>query len=1846
MTAHKSTYRCQYRDSPNDLICNHVASMECIDHGCAAKLCRKHFQAYRKQAKEQPSKVMHVHFDQYEDIPVDSSTGTTSNTTVSNQDNNDNRREEAVQYDNDILSDNDEDGYCTANIDLFKEQNNEDFIVDPVVDGEDDNTTTSSNESMSIDNSSLSDHDEDIPMTTAGKKGADLTLKAKERNDTIHLMVVINAEGGCLIRRGKVLQHTLKEKGFLQRILATHGESIPLLFPEAMMFPSIFWLQLPGDLAPMGSLPSSLWTDEKRASKFNFAGVVSHIQSRVKNNQLLCSTDPRFLTLCNDIQSNIRLRGKNSNLVLRRGYETLYGENSEIKITDNYEMRCNQYACDVVDSRRSVNAMATIGRYYRFGIFHTTTLNQQSHPGPKEITAFLKYEENRIRFNEYPEDPEKADEYCEALHQAAAIHIYRSYIKVVEDMIDWIVNSEEAPLTEIQSYFIVRENQEETLKVCGIFPHFHMCFCLKANIHDPTVLHEVRQKIRCSQETLLDKNDIRYLLLNGIIENIGGNDGAMEIKGLAGTILVHICEAARHRCEITGRDGKKYCKNVHYGIQNPNLHEYGYNEFPVKFYNEEAKQLFLRLHFIEQNEADGSITAIDNRLRSGIHVYPTNRMQHFQPVANLLFAIFQSSMNTRICDHSMSQRYLCNYCGRVDKRAYSHISPNQKTGSPEVEIEVIANTKITSNRIADEKRLKAEAKSKGKIKGSIIGLTQVFGHLLQSKEVYCSETFVSIPSVPLEDRCGVKRSPTLEFDNAADTENFVYHGNAVGMEDVAAMPDSVNGRKRLNLPPWRQFTSSEETILRDQLCAAVSIDNLTWYSIRPPELRFIENSRDYIQCFFWKKMTKKITHIPGTVKKTRTEFELNHCLFSECPWIDGIERQIYIRRAGLNDIIRKYQYQMPIEMKKILCRLNYEIHSVLHDDYDLELDPDLLGFDKTKFLHKDDEFTKKLPLCVISPIKPTRSNKFLIHVILSMGIFSNEVDLWSEGTSIADIFYNAKLIPNQPSDQSPPTQADVDLVLFKYIDEQLLHLPVAMFTIHRYALDAQYILRKAIMTNSIPDMGIPGYLYTTLYRSAEIECEEYLASLKKSIVEKLIHILPHNEESNPTVEDFLTATKAQPLDWNPVFIQLDEQSDQSFHEQKAIFNLLRTKIDSYINNGTCISKRGTILHGPPGAGKTFIQSMAILYAISQGLCSITTSLAARRSHQLGGKHIAEIFHIINKSKSQGAGGRSFDTTSHNTDDTLGRIYRHPLTLNLLHTLEVIGLDEGGLETSEFMSTLDMIVRTIRSSPDYLGSMLMMITLDINQTAPIDRSKHPILSSPNIITSFDIVDFQGFVRCRGDIPQQQLIRLFQKGTIDQHWTPQDVETFSNIIKNNCNFVKDWKDKSITMDTICTFGKHQAVNMSEKLFIERHITNSKIPMVTAKATDEQSIRSPLDNAWYPPSSRTIKKLSHDCKMQETIYLYENAIVEMTFNNGKNWDQGQIAIVRHIPSQNEIDDWSSLTIFLGGENENVPPSNYQTLTDEQLIELGWKRHMVHKHTSETVTVSAELIGRRTQYPLRSRDACTIHKIIGDTLFKGATQISADRNSPYYIWERGLVVVLLTRFRSLKDLTFVGNEEEVVKVLLETLNKPTEYYEFCKKILDNVAIRFPLEDTLNEHDHTAEFGTTSSSHNQDTVSIQRSQHTPPTITLTLYPFRPIDYPLPSKRATPTGFVYLLMSLIDRNCIYIGQTENLKKRFQQHNTGKLKNIADPSLKPWTLLLFYTGFLNPRERKHFEQQWIYKRNWQRKNYGESHLTLSSIIDIGNSLCIEHNNEPTTDNQIICHKCFLDDIVSEESTGAE
>ena len=82
---------------------------------------------------------------------------------------------------------------------------------------------------------------EDFPTTVSG----DVEYKVIEDIPKGHYVsghVIMNQCGSLLNRNDKEITGYRSQKSFLQRIASiSHGESIPLLYPEAMMFPSIFW---------------------------------------------------------------------------------------------------------------------------------------------------------------------------------------------------------------------------------------------------------------------------------------------------------------------------------------------------------------------------------------------------------------------------------------------------------------------------------------------------------------------------------------------------------------------------------------------------------------------------------------------------------------------------------------------------------------------------------------------------------------------------------------------------------------------------------------------------------------------------------------------------------------------------------------------------------------------------------------------------------------------------------------------------------------------------------------------------------------------------------------------------------------------------------------------------------------------------------------------------------------------------------------------------------------------------------------------------------------------------------------------------------------------------------------------------------------------------------------------------------------------------------------------------------------------------------------------------------------------------------------------------------------------
>ena len=81
--------------------------------------------------------------------------------------------------------------------------------------------------------------------------------------------------------------------------------------------------------------------------------------------------------------------------------------------------------------------------------------------------------------------------------------------------------------------------------------------------------------------------------------------------------------------------------------------------------------------------------------------------------------------------------------------------------------------------------------------------------------------------------------------------------------------------------------------------------------------------------------------------------------------------------------------------------------------------------------------------------------------------------------------------------------------------------------------------------------------------------------------------------------------------------------------------------------------------------------------------------------------------------------------------------------------------------------------------------------------------------------------------------------------------------------------------------------------------------------------------------------------------------------------------------------------------------------------------------------------------------------------------------------------------------------------------------------------------------------------------------------------PFRLSDMSLPTCN---TGFVYMLVSTRSSSFSYIGETQNIGVRLNQHNSGYGSNTTcDPSLRPYALFAYVCGFDgNYRLQRQFE----------------------------------------------------------------
>ena len=80
-----------------------------------------------------------------------------------------------------------------------------------------------------------------------------------------------------------------------------------------------------------------------------------------------------------------------------------------------------------------------------------------------------------------------------------------------------------------------------------------------------------------------------------------------------------------------------------------------------------------------------------------------------------------------------------------------------------------------------------------------------------------------------------------------------------------------------------------------------------------------------------------------------------------------------------------------------------------------------------------------------------------------------------------------------------------------------------------------------------------------------------------------------------------------------------------------------------------------------------------------------------------------------------------------------------------------------------------------------------------------------------------------------------------------------------------------------------------------------------------------------------------------------------------------------------------------------------------------------------SHTQSVSNYIQIKRKQYGLKHYVSATVHVAMDDTLVKMATSVSTTDNN-YNLWDKGQVVVILSRTKIGKHSIFVGQKDETL--------------------------------------------------------------------------------------------------------------------------------------------------------------------------------------------------------------------------
>ena len=206
-----------------------------------------------------------------------------------------------------------------------------------------------------------------------------------------------------------------------------------------------------------------------------------------------------------------------------------------------------------------------------------------------------------------------------------------------------------------------------------------------------------------------------------------------------------------------------------------------------------------------------------------------------------------------------------------------------------------------------------------------------------------------------------------------------------------------------------------------------------------------------------------------------------------------------------------------------------------------------------------------------------------------------------------------------------------------------------------------------------------------------------------------------------------------------------------------------------------------------------------------------------------------------------------------------------------------------------------------------------------------------------------------------------------------------------------------------------------------------------------------------------------------------------------------------------------------------------------DVENIPNHWKTANLSRRTSEPLAMSDGRKATRQQWPLTYSVSSTIHRIIGDTCERVAASISHVRRERH-VWEREMLLVIISRVKSLSNLFFVGDKEDCLNAIhhLLMVDNTADFIEkvlVSSNIIQNNMINIPPR--------------------------------PPQLLLHLQ----TDLP-----ETDGGFIVVLNSKQDFKTMHIDTCAELPAFMQKLKNSHLPTSDIKEKSPWLILLYICGF--------------------------------------------------------------------------